>query len=425
MKKRKGILIMKQWIKFFGLSFFSDSVSREAPRRGYLNLLLSAVLAFLLFFTGYLCAAVVPFSHHYASAGNFRKFVDAAFGEDAADNKRIVLIVQNGRVDSYSDYAHSDRKTVNTYANEADKKLYSVNGYNLIVDTRSATTPVVFTQVGVSKSGERISYDEYRLLSETEKEKYSLVTEYTDEEVVVDGKAAAQFEKFLKNDEEAAESYQTLQNEKSGISGEEYRSRLFELYVSRFYSNVGSVSTSSKVPVLRDYYYVNYVLEGQIENLYIFEDIVYGSFVTDSGVRLTFGGNVSGIPDGSVTDIGEFIKSVFYSSVNRSVSSYFLNAMLQLPLIAIIPFIIALLAWGAGKLWKCNGLESFGGCVKAVWAFVWFSAFVTGLAAFVIGFFAGGSIAYSLMLPIYAAVLAVRSVIYTVRIIIKSRRKNR
>ena len=413
---------MKQWLKFFGLSFFSDKIAGEAPRRGYRNLLLAFVLAFLFFFAGFLGADVVPFSSHYKRAGKFGQFVGAAFSKDDQVNG-IALTVEKGCVKAaVGKQTPSEKKITNTYTDNSAAAIYSVNGYHLIVDTRPATTPVVFTQVGVSRSGEKISYEQYRLLSETERQEYTLNTEYTDEEMILNGENTSLFEEFLKNDENAAEKYGALQEEKGGITEEKYRTRLYALYVRYYYQNVTSVLPSSEVPVLRDYYYNNFILKYKTDYLYIFGDIVYGSFATDAGVRVSFGGYASAVRDGAVEDAGELIREVFYGGTGYALTAYFLNTMMQLPLLAVILLLIALLVWGAGKLSKCVSVGTFGECIKTVGAFLWFSAFITGLAAFAFGFLVGGSKAYSLMLPVYSLILIIRSAVYVIHKIIKEKK---
>lgn len=413
---------MKKWLKFFGLSFFSDKIAGEAPRHGYRNLLLALVLAFLFFFAGFLSADVVPFSCHYKKAGKFGQFVDAAFSKDDMRHG-IALTVEKGCLKAaFGKQTPSEEKIANTYTDQSAAAEYAVNGYQLIVDTRPATTPVVFTQVGVSSDGEKISYEQYRSLSETEKQKYTLNTEYTDEEMVLTDEKTSLFEDFLKNDEQATEKYGVLQEEKSGLTEEGYRKRLYALYVRYYYRNVTSVLASAEVPVLRDYYYANYILKYKTDYLYIFSDIVYGSFATDAGVRVNFGGFTSTLQDGAVGDAGELIKAVFYGGTGYALTSYFLNTMMQLPLLAVVLLLIALLVWAAGKLSKCVSVGTFGECVKTVGSFLWFSAFLTGLVAFAFGFLIGGAKAYSLMLPVFSLVLLVRSAVNAVPKIIKEKK---
>lgn len=345
---------MKQWLKIFGLSFFSNKCAAEAGKRGYGNLLLAFALAFVFLLTGFLCADVVPFSFHYDNASEFVRFADRAFSEDGA-----VLTVENGCVKS--------AMRINTFTDEADAEKYSSGGYGLIVDTRPANTPIEFSRTVTSENGVEISYEEYLALSEGDKKKYTVETVYTDKELT-DG------------------------------------------------------AQTENAPVLRDYYYNEFVLKVSKDYLYVLGDIIYGSFKTDAGVRISFGGLCSNAKEGAVRDAGEFIKDVYYGSLNYAFTSYFLNAMMLLPLAVLIALFVAVVAMSAGKALKCKALNSFGGSVKTVGAFVWVSGLITGLTAFALGFAVGSAKAYSLMLPVFAAVLLIRTGI-TLALTVRKQRK--
>ena len=334
---------MKRWLKFFGLSFFSDKISAEAGKHGYRNLLLAFVLAFAFFLTGFLCADVVPFSFHYGNAAAFKEFAESAFSEEG-----VTLAVENGLV-------KADAR-VNTFTDEADAEKYSSGGYGLIVDTRPSKTPIEYTRSAVSADGKEISYEDYLALSEADRKKYTVQTVYTDKELV---------------------------------GGEK----------------------TENAPVLRDYYYNEFVLKAKKDYLFVFGDFIYGSFKTDSGVRISFGGLCSAAKDGTVRDAGKFIEDIYYGSVSYAFTSYFLNAMMQLPLAALIVVFAAVVTMAAGKALKCKAFNSFGASVKTVGSFVWVSALITGLAAFALGFAAGSTKAYSLMLPVFAAIILIRTAV--------------
>ena len=55
---------MRGWLKFFGLSFFSDKIAKEAKIRGVFNCVLGFVLALLFIFCGVLASNAVPFYTH-------------------------------------------------------------------------------------------------------------------------------------------------------------------------------------------------------------------------------------------------------------------------------------------------------------------------------------------------------------------------
>ncbi|HBN12919.1 MAG TPA: hypothetical protein DD415_04820 [Clostridiales bacterium] len=69
----------KEWLKFFGLSFFSDKQASSATNFGFIVIVLNIVLAFVFFWGGYYATDVVPFSAHYNAASAYREFIDNAF----------------------------------------------------------------------------------------------------------------------------------------------------------------------------------------------------------------------------------------------------------------------------------------------------------------------------------------------------------
>lgn len=82
---------MKSWLKFFGLSFFSDKISKQAVKRGYLNVALGAVFALVFLFCGVLAADLLPFSTHYKNSSSFTAFV-----RNAVTNDGLSLEVNGG-----------------------------------------------------------------------------------------------------------------------------------------------------------------------------------------------------------------------------------------------------------------------------------------------------------------------------------------
>ena len=70
---------MKNRIKFFGLSFFSDKIASEAAKRSFATVFIGLLLSFVFFLFGYYGADVAPFATHYNNAGSYKEFIQAAF----------------------------------------------------------------------------------------------------------------------------------------------------------------------------------------------------------------------------------------------------------------------------------------------------------------------------------------------------------
>lgn len=192
------------------------------------------------------------------------------------------------------------------------------------------------------------------------------------------------------------------------MSDEEYAKQLYYLFIKYYYVGAGSLLQGAKAPVLCDYYYINYIIGGKSDYLYIFDTLCTGSFTSDRGVPVAFGGYYDGQPDGEVTDINAFIKQIFYDSAGAAVASYFFTVLMQIPFILIIPIVLALLLWLIGKALKAGNNPSFTNYYKTSNCFVLFSAVFTAVITFVCGFVFSARIVAKFMPLIFGIILAVR-----------------
>lgn len=398
---------MKDWFKVFGLSFFSDKSAERAPQYGFVSIVLSIMLSVLFFMFGFMAADVVPFSTHYDNSAQYREFIRNAFSD--AD----ISIEISG------ESAHSDKK-VNTYTDESDKEKYSVNGYNLIIDTRDSNMLAEFYQVAV-RDDEEIDYGEYIKLPDKEKEKYSVKTVYTDRELELTAEKTAEHESYLAKittegddafNSDAAAAYKALKEKE--LSQEEYRKEVYYLYVKYYFEKIESVLMSAKAPVLCDYYYLNFVLSGNENYLYYFDDICIGSFRTDKNIPSSFVGYYKDCADGKITvdSVGEFIKDVYYNSVGYSISTYFISAMQMAPGYVLIPVLLGLVLFVVCKAAKKRFGQRFSECYKIVNSFVWVTALLTALLTFVLAFFVFARKLYLFMPLIFALILIVRIAVF-------------
>ena len=404
---------MKQWLKFFGLSFFSDKIAQNACKRGYGNALLSLALAFVLFMLGFVLSSIVPFASHINNSEEFNALLSNAF-----DNNGVVLTVENG-VLAAGKGAQSPAaiKIANTYLSETDAEKYCAGDYNLIIDARPLDTLIEFSQYAENGSGGKISYAEYRNLSTSAKSEYTVKTEYTDVPLNITEELRSSFVSYLENDQSAATDYAELQNNASQYTSEEYGEQLYYLYVKYYYSDVNSVIYGAKAPVLHDYYYNNYLADyGNDKFCYFFADVCYGSFYTKGGVFVNYGGYYREVNDGEI--IGKdaalkLIKDVFYSSTDYVWASFLMNSLFLFAMLLILPLLAALLLFALGKAGNIRqDVGGFGDCYKTVCAFVWFSAFVTALLTFVLGFLLSTSAYYLYMYAVFALLLLARSAVY-------------
>ncbi len=405
------------WIKFFGLSFFSHKNASEAPKFGFTCAFISIVLSFVFIMLGYYWASVAPFSTHYDGAGAYRAFVSSAFDGDG-------LSIENGT-------AKCDNR-INTYTSDADKAAYGINGYDLIIDTRPSDTLVAFEYTAV-RGDEKLSYEEYLELNSAKKSDYKLTVECNSSEPleITDAdmdKYAAYFaavsdETAENYNKDAAESYAELTNRKENMTADEYRKELYTLYVNSYYPKVRSVYEGAKAPVLRDYYYANYINKKTAYYLFVFDDMIAGSFETDSGIPTVFGGYFDKCADGAVTDIHSLIKQTYYDTASATFVSYFVSAMMMLPMIVFIPLVLALVMWLVAKAVKRGMEQRFGGCYKTVAAFMWVSALISSLTVFVGGFLTAARTMYNFFPLIFGAILLVRTIVHCAITVIKANKE--
>lgn len=390
---------MKRWLKTFGLSFFSDETAGGAAKGGFLIVAVSLLLSFMFFLLGYYGADVAPFSTRYEGAESYKQFINGAF-------TRLSVEIRDGKA--------SSEKVVNSYV--ADKE-FSQNGYNLIVDTRPSDTLIKFTQVAV-KNGTEISYEKYRGLNADEKKNCRIKTVYTDTVLEITDEDVKAYESFLSAEEAAEKEYSALDK-----NAEDYSRQLYFLYVKHYYVSATSVMHGAKAPVLRDYYYRNYIADGNAYYFYVFDNMLAGSFKTERGVPVVFGGYFNNCADGKVDDIHSFVKEVYYGTAGYLFTSYFVGAVSQLPVLIIVPLLTALVMWAVGKAVKDGWEKTYGGCFKIVSSFIWVSALITATVVFACGWFAAPRLLYSVMPFIFGGVLVIRTVIYCVLSTVKSRKQ--
>ena len=392
---------IKEWLKFFGLSYFSDKQASCAPQFGFIAVVLNIVLAFVFFMCGYYAADVVPFSAHYENATGYKRFIENAFSD------RLEIKVSNGK-------AVCDEK-VNGYISDEG---YGLNGYKLIVDTRPSDMLINFTQVAIKGESE-ISYEEYRELSDAQKKEYKVETRYTDSHLEFTEEATERYEAFLSADENLKKQYEELDK-----SAGDYNEKLYYLYVKYYYTSANSIMYGAKAPVLRDYYYKNYIAGGKAYYLYIFDDMTAGSFKTDGNIPIVFGGYFKTCKDGLITDMHGLIKDVYYDTAGYTFNSYFLSTTSLLPAIILIPLISALVMWGIGKAVKNGWEKTYGGCLKIIYSFAWVSALVTAILIFALGWAVSARLLYSLIPVVFGGLLIIRTAIYCILTTVKNSKRN-
>ena len=149
---------MKDWIKFFTLGFFSDKLTAKAPHRRVYSSFFALFFAFVLFVAVVIAADFIPFSLHYADAKDFKNTMYNAFVADGS--QRISLKVEEGKITAAKrNGAYLKDRILNSFKYEEDKP-YSLNGYNLVIDTRPMNAYDAFE---AEFDGGKISAEEYEI----------------------------------------------------------------------------------------------------------------------------------------------------------------------------------------------------------------------------------------------------------------------
>lgn len=421
---------MKKWFKFFCFSFFSHKHSKEGAKRGYSNFFLSFILALVFLWIGYVVGDMLPFSTHYHSSPSFAETVRSVFANADVD-KRIDAEIQNGVLKiKQNDGTYAQDVIINTFSNHLDKQYYSVNGYDVVVDTRPAHTLAEVEAYCVSNDGKNttISYEDYLTLSEVAKFNFDFKLRYTGNALILNEELVEGYRKYLKSqsDEQKAELV-ALDNSlaESKITKDEYNMAVYELYFINYYPEITDYEATSKVPLLRNYYYHQYIKEGKDKYLFIFDDYMAGSFETQNGIIVSFYGFYDDMENGTLIAAGlsqemaneladGFIKDAFKTIWKLNVYAYAINVFSLIPFIVLMPMVITLLAYSILKLRSVESISSLGAMFKIVGSFVWFSGLISTVLTAVASFFVPRNLMVALPLILFFVSLAIRSIIFVI-----------
>lgn len=420
---------MKKWVKFFCLGFFSDEISKEGAKRGYTNVFLGLLLAFALLFAGFVGADMLPFSTHYKHSPDFQSTVHSVLSNPDLD-KRVSAEIADGRLTIRGqDGEYTEGLVINTFESDEDKANYSVGGYDVVVDSRPADALAQIEAYALSNDGKntKITYEEYLTLSDVARLNFDFKLRYTGEELELTDALVEQYRLYLDGESESKAAAQEYDKEleESKITKIEYNRAIYQLYFTNYYPEITEYESSSKFPLLRNYYYHQYIKASDGKYLFIFDDYMTGSFETDGGIDVSFYGFYSELEDGVLVGLDTdqtaankaadaFIRASFAAVAPVSMYAHAMNVFTFVPFIALMPMVVALLAYSILKLRGIEIVSSLGDAFKIVGAYVWFSALVSGVLTVIASFFVQPRILTVLPLLLLFITLTVRSVIYAV-----------
>ncbi|MDE6868630.1 MAG: hypothetical protein K2J83_05785 [Clostridia bacterium] len=393
---------MKKWLKFIGLSFFSDKIAKEALKRGYLNIVLGMFFALAFLFCGILAADVLPFSTHYNNSSDFKEFV-----RKAVTSESLNLEVKSQKITA--------SRVADSFLNEEE---YGLNGYNLVVDTRPADAFDDFEAYYLSNDGkeQKITPEEYSLLSDVAKRNFDFKISYTPNELILTDELTAEHENYLTD--KNSEAFSELQKKQGELSREEYQKRVYNLYVKAYYPDLTAYENTGSAPLLRNYYYHTYVDGGAEKYLFIFDDSCVGSFETNSGMKVTFYGFYKNFADGThfstAEDADGFIKNSFNATAPLSSYVYFMNTIRLLPFVILMPLVLALLAYCVLRIMKSDAGKSIGGSIKIIGSYLLVGGLLSSIITFICGYFVPrGSLMIAALLVLFITLL-IRTAIFLI-----------
>ena len=422
---------MKKWIKFFGLGFFSHKLSKESTKRGYGNFLLGLLLTLIFLWVSFVGGDMLPFAAHYKNSPDFVATVHSVLANSDI-NKRVEAKIENGILKLRKHGGeYAEAILINTLENDADKQNYSVNDYNVILDTRPSDTLAEIEAYCVSNDGQNliISYEEYLTLSTVARLNFDFKLKYTGNSLELNYEIVESYREYVDGlSSENRTATEALENDlaKNKITKSEYNKAIYELYFTNYYPEITQYESESKVPLLRNYYYHEYISQGVKKHLFIFDDYMTASFKTKDGIEVSFYGFYNDMEDGVLVaknataveadkSVDKFMRNSISSIAPLTLYAHAMNIFSLIPFIALMPLVVTLLAYSVLKLWSVESITSFGAMFKILGSYTWFSGVISALLTAIISFFVNPQIVGALPLVLFFVALTARSIIFAIR----------
>lgn len=385
---------MSEWLKCFGLGFFLHKQSKEAASRSFLNFLLGFILALVFIFCGVLAANTVPFSSHLRRADVYMEFVENTFSS-------FEISVSDGKAKC--------GQTVDTVLDESS--AFELNGYELVIDTRSVDAYDDFIAEYVNSDKEKITPEQYSALSDEDKKGYKLEITYTPNELILTEDKIKSFEDYLLS----LDAVNELEKLKDGTAS--YNEAVYELYLKTYYDGFVSAA-GANVPRLRSYYYLNYIGKAKTDRyLFVFDDILVGEFETDGGTEVSFYGLVKNVDDCLVSaeNARDFVISAVRGATGMIATEYTVTVVRNVPLVLIVPAALALLLMFALKAISADDKQcKYLSCLRVQGVFLAYASVISAFINFIFGFFIPAKVLNRLPVLLFFAVMLIRNTAYVI-----------
>ncbi len=339
MKFKKILNDSLSWLKYFCFNFFNNKYAREGAKRSSANVIVGVIIAAVLICGGMTVGYNTSFDKRYESANKFKQFVYTALkDEDISVKDGKLTLSGKDRIETFSD----------------EDSPYSINGYQLVVDTRPAGEAYDdFTIVCTDDDKKEISYDNYYKLSESDKMKYSLSLKYSgkflDTQVrqeeyrahldKVSDKDGGEYKAGIAND------YNIIKERESRgeLTGYDLYNAIYRLYARSYYPSFDKIEKYASVPTLRSYYISEISQKNYGKFLILFDELCFFSFVDDDGIAVSFSG---GYPDGEAAVSGEdaidnLLCGAFYKSAARNFLVFVSDIIVSIIIFVIIALLVS------------------------------------------------------------------------------------
>lgn len=374
----------KQWLKYFGLNFFDRRIASESKKRSVWNGVLAFCISMALMY-GALCAGTMAsFSTHYNSSADFTEFYREIFkGSDG-----VKLKISDRTMSAFN--ASGDLVTINTFADSADRYIYSKNGYDLIIDTRDCEklySDFEAKYINTSDASDIISYDEYQELSVSAKSNYFAKLILSENAIVFTEDLVTEYAEYINNngDSDDVEALKALD-----LNDPANYSYIYELFYRVKYSGLGT--GFSTVPTVRDYYINTYlatdengrsVYDNYVILLY---DLAFASWHTDDGMRVVATGFYS---DNDIEiyendeNADRLLGDLYQTNSDVIKINYFLYMLRAISLVGLIWLVVPLLLSICSRIFKTKVFPGYTAAFKTIGGFLGGSTVPAIIFAFV------------------------------------------
>ena len=443
---------MLNWLKFTFGSYYSNKTSKEGSTRSFWNVIF-ALFIMLVILTAFLSTGFnYSFATHYNNSSTYQEFLHNAFTiED--ESKRIniqVLETPEGQtaksIVAFYGYNSENEALINTFTNISDKETYSVNDYDLIVDTRPSKSTYFRFEIDVFKiddENEKIDFVTYKNLDSTSKANYKADIENPivyNETITLDDSIIELYRNYIEAEYiptlEDGNNMLALWDEIKNVTKEDpnYKNYIYEYYVKAYFG-------LAIVPTNQYYYQLEYARYDSEYN-FVYEDFLIitdswcmASYETDKNVRVTYDGYFDSLKDGftvatpvlSNDEIKQNVNTLVLSSYT-SVNSYrtiliAMQVFRYFPTVLITMAILALLVFCFCKLKALEYGYKYVGAFKVISSYLIMSSAVSGLVTLILAFFTSNQVALSVGLWVLLSMISIRTFILVIIDWIKLRKE--